>query len=891
MRIWRIPRSARYGSATLALVLVAAVLGLSGHGLPAIGLELRSGQAWLTNAANHSLSFIDGFSGEVVSQVGVPGGGSDAGRVINTPEGAAVIGSDGKLITIGDDDFTVTASGQSLGSPNAIELVSGGALAANGGDSTLYAVNVKTGLVQQLDPSSPQLSPVGVPVAIGEPVASAVVAPDGSLYLAIPATGAIGHIVSSTLALIKGVGRPGDRLSVVLAGTSPVAADLTSRVLRPLGPSAPNGAPVVLPAGLGLVQQVTGSDSANGLVGLVGPHAVGSVNVLTGTVTTATALPSQFTPTTAVMQGQNVVLIGQPQQSVLVVNTAKRTVHTVAMPGRYPADQVSVQDGLVFVNASQGPDALVINGDGQPQPVTKYTSPPPAPHKPPQIPAPTPTQTQVPVPAQPGPKHQGRPARPGPPGSPSAAAGNASATVSWGAAAPNGSPVSSYQLRWTGSDGSSGSSTVSGATLGKVVTGLANGVAYTFTINAVNGVGAGPSVTAGAVTPDSNIPASPAGVTATANRPASGATAPSVTVSWTAPDNGYHITSYTVSATSSGVPPVTVTGTSATISAGLVAGTAVAFTVRALGTSSATASAPSAPSAPVTPYLAPSTPAVTAVEGSADGTSLALEVTCDLACQQGSPAQSYAVTLSGGGTGTAAATAGGAGTTAVTVSGLQPNTNYTAQVTVTDLAGVTGPAYQYPSQLTTNGPPVVSAVAVSGNGQAVNVSPTVNPGGEQSSCQETVSVSGAGSQTATCGATVTIATPMYNTTYTASVTATNSAGSGSGSGSGNSGDKALTANAQPAFGTCPNGHTYCGGNSNMQSGPSFTNPNSTLINQGDTEMADCWTTGGNVTGYFAPYNVATNQWVHIASGPSGSGYMNIYWFSDPPAATAGLPSC
>ena len=147
-RIRSIPRPVGYSAAALALVLVAAVLGLSGHGLPAIGLELRSGQAWLANASNHSLSFIDGFSGEVVSQVGVPDGGSHANQVINTPEGAAVIGSDGKLITIGDDNFTVTVSGENLGSRGAVELVSGGAMATNGGDSTLYAVNVKDGLIQ-----------------------------------------------------------------------------------------------------------------------------------------------------------------------------------------------------------------------------------------------------------------------------------------------------------------------------------------------------------------------------------------------------------------------------------------------------------------------------------------------------------------------------------------------------------------------------------------------------------------------------------------------------------------------------------------------------------------------------------------------------------------------
>ena len=64
----------------MALVVGLAALGMSGHGLPALGMQLRSGQAWLANAANHSISFIDGYSGEVVSQVAVPG---ESGQVVN----------------------------------------------------------------------------------------------------------------------------------------------------------------------------------------------------------------------------------------------------------------------------------------------------------------------------------------------------------------------------------------------------------------------------------------------------------------------------------------------------------------------------------------------------------------------------------------------------------------------------------------------------------------------------------------------------------------------------------------------------------------------------------------------------------------------------------------
>jgi hypothetical protein len=75
-----------------------------------------------------------------------------------------------------------------------------------------------------------------------------------------------------------------------------------------------------------------------------------------------------------------------------------------------------------------------------------------------------------------------------------AAAGNASATVTWTAPANGGSPITSYQVvPFIGSIPQS-TTTVSGsppptrATIG----GLANGTAYTFTVTAINAIGPGP---------------------------------------------------------------------------------------------------------------------------------------------------------------------------------------------------------------------------------------------------------------------------------------------------------------------------------------------------------------------------------------------------------------
>ena len=49
-------------------------------------------------------------------------------------------------------------------------------------------------------------------------------------------------------------------------------------------------------------------------------------------------------------------------KDVLIVNTATRHVRRVTMPRESAPNQLIVQDRLVFVNASDGPSALVISG-------------------------------------------------------------------------------------------------------------------------------------------------------------------------------------------------------------------------------------------------------------------------------------------------------------------------------------------------------------------------------------------------------------------------------------------------------------------------------------------------------------------------------------------------
>ena len=130
--------------------------------------------------------------------------------------------------------------------------------------------------------------------------------------------------------------------------------------------------------------------------------------------------------------------------------------------------------------------------------------------------------------------------RPGRPGSLSATAGDRQVSLSWTAAAANGSSITRYEHRRidalpSGSSGGTRStsswSTVSGGASARSqrVSGLTNGASYTFQVRAVNGVGSGPAASVSA-RPQVAKPAKPTGLTATGGDS-------QVSLSWDNPNN------------------------------------------------------------------------------------------------------------------------------------------------------------------------------------------------------------------------------------------------------------------------------------------------------------------------------------------------------------------
>ena len=233
--------------------------------------------------------------------------------------------------------------------------------------------------------------------------------------------------------------------------------------------------------------------------------------------------------------------------------------------------------------------------------------------------------------------------------------------VSWSAPSDNGgASVTGYQL--TGTDGTSNGAATSPAT----ITGLEDGIPYTFTVAAINsaGVGAASSATN---TPANAAPAAPTGVTATAGNA-------SATVTWTAPANtgGSAIQSYTVNCSDG--QSQTVSGTTATF--GLTNGVAVTFTVSATNTAN---SGPfSSASNSVTPSGGTLAGAPTGLSGTAGNAQVALSWTAPASAGTAAITD-YVVEYTPSG-GSASTVTIGSESTSYTKTGLTNDTSYSFRV-------------------------------------------------------------------------------------------------------------------------------------------------------------------------------------------------------------------
>ena len=333
----------------------------------------------------------------------------------------------------------------------------------------------------------------------------------------------------------------------------------------------------------------------------------------------------------------------------------------------------------------------------------------------------------------------------------SSMASNASAAITLVPVAPTNVVVTAgntnASVAFTGSSGAtsylvscSGGQTTSGSASPLLVTGLTNGVAYSFTVQAYNA--GGYSLSSSSVS-STLIPNTPTNVEGSAN-------GTSVAVSFTSSTGA---SSYTATASPGGK---TATGTSSPLTiTGLTAGSAYTFSVtstNAGGTSTASTS-----SSAVT--LIPSPP--TAVSGVASGTSVAVSFTA-------SPgATSYTVTSNSGQTATGTSSP-------ITVSGLTAGNTYTFTITATNAGGTSS------SSIASSSVTLIPSSPTSVSGTASGTSVSVAFTGSNGATSYTVTSSGGQTATGTTSP-ISVSGLTAGSSYTFTVTATNTAGTSSSS--------------------------------------------------------------------------------------------------------------
>jgi hypothetical protein len=344
------------------------------------------------------------------------------------------------------------------------------------------------------------------------------------------------------------------------------------------------------------------------------------------------------------------------------------------------------------------------------------------------------------------------------PAAPTAVGGNAQATVTFTPPGNNGDLITGYTVTAT-----PGGLTGTGASSPIVVSGLTNGVAYTFKVKATNSVGTGPeSAASNSVTP-ATVPGAPTiGVATAAIRQA--------TVAFTPPgsDGGNAITGYTATSTPGNI---TGTGTTSPITVtGLANGTAYTFKVKA--TNGVGTGAESAASNSTSTLDVPGAP--TAATATAGIASASVAFTAP-ASNGGSAITGYTVTSSPGGfTGTGSASP-------INVTGLANGTNYTFTVTATNAVG-TGTASVASNQITTHNVPA-APTAVTATPGVRSCSVAFTPGANNGSAITgyTVTSSPGGFVGTGSASPITVSGLANNTSYTFTVTATNGVGTSAAS--------------------------------------------------------------------------------------------------------------
>jgi hypothetical protein len=861
------------------LVTMGTVLALTaGLGLTVLGLGSADqavasydAASWVWSEAKSEVARINGITAKVDTRVNVPK--ANGHEVAIAQNDRFVILRDQTTGAIGTMDLSTLQeqwnNSQNSGAGQGVRVALD--------EHSAFVIDTVQGQVQQIDPAT--LGPIGQALHFTPGITGGEFDGKGRLWIASPSEG--------TVTAITPLATPSGSTGGPAAGSpaeSPVQTTTVATPSHDLALSTMGDGVAVLDRTTNQLTTIRAGRTKNVTLPLAGPGQLS--DKVDGEQVPVTVTDSRHvyvvndktggqTDFSVPGDGTSLEPAVAWQGFFYVADSASGSVHVFDSAGKEqkgfgftnpggPLD-MEVREGYLFINAPGSSTAKVVDDAHTVRTVDKYADdilggdPPKTPPAPP----PPPRKPSKPVVS-----------RPGPPRNVRAAAGNATATVSWQAAAQNGAPILRYVV-----DGASKTFQVGADQRSLAVTGLTNGETYRFTVHAVNRKGDGPAKTSNAVRPTSEVPDAPTAVTAEAKPDGT------VVVSWPeANGQGLAISRYTVTAISEGgsAPIGDSTKTSLTVAAGQLAyGKQYAFTVTAVNEHGAGSKA-SPVSASVVPFTTPGAPLN--LDASTDGAqSGAVKVAWQAAPDNGRPITKYVVTAGGRSTDVA-------GGTSTTLTGFDAGASVRVEVRAVNEAG---PGEAAAATASTVAKPRITVTGTNPAWDKATVSfSTDNGGASSTTCKMT---GGGGSADGSCSS-LAIASLKPGTAYKFTITAANVAGSVS-----------ATANAttDKLYGTatCNDGAEgdtahYCDDNVAGRNGNEIfkvtRQDNSKQVGwakPGTKLEAYCKKTGAEIDSYIYNHNKKSTWWIQV--NYSGKNYIPWAWlnFSDDEATLNALPTC
>ncbi len=846
------PRSRRMRGGLVTIGTVAALLaamGLTVLGLGAADNAVANYDAssWLWSTTRNEMARVNGVTARVDTRMEVPGARRHQMQVAQTDR--LLILRDlntGQVSSLDLATLQITAT-----TPTAPGF--GVSVALH--EDSAFVVDAVQGIVRQLDPRA--LIPVGEPVRYPPGITGGTFDGAGRLWIAVPSEGTVSAVTAAVLPKTPG-DAPAAGLSPKLVETYEVAEPSHELVVSTLD----DGVAVLDRTSASLVTVQRGQTKRANLtmaapgslpIRTSGPHVPVTVPgerkvhvVHDGTDVRQFTVPGagdRLTP--AVAWAGRFYVADEDTGTVYSFDGDGQLADTIKGSGRPGPMELEVRENHLFINPPNSSTAQVVDDKNQVREVNKYANdvlggdPPPAP-----LPPPPPKKPKV--------------GKPGAPRRVTAAAGNASARVSWQPAASNGAEITRYVVEGGGQRREVGANQRA-----VEITGLTNGETYTFEVHAVNAKGDGPARRSNPVVPTAEVPDPPASVTAEAQPDGT------VLVRWPAANGrGNTITRYAVTATSAGAtaPAGESAKTELVVPAGqLEYSTQYAFTVISVSDKGAGSKA-SPVSNTVVPFTAPAAPTGLKASTVADqpGT---VAVQWAPAVENGRAVTKYLVDVAGK---TSEVT-----DTRTTVGGLGNGQNVTVKVKAVNEAG---PGPEASTTARTVAAPRVTVTGSSADATSVTVSFTVDAGGGNATCAATT---GGNTASGNCSSLrVTGLTP--GTAYTVTVTASNAAGKGTAT-------KAQSTDALYGIATCNNGSsgpeaTYCDADVSGRNGNEVFSVTQQInakqvgwASPGTRLKAYCKKQGEQVYAYIYNNDKRSTWWVQVEY--SGRNYIPWAWLN------------